>query len=1091
MPPVYAPLQPSSVAAPSAVVAPAAAGAATVGAAVPPSSAIVGPSSAATPSAGLPATPSTAVGAAAPGVPAIGPPTGQGTGDSPALEASYSRVAHPAVAERLRLTDDQRKKVAELIAARAEALAKVAPADRVKLVQEYEQKLSEVLTEAQRAAWSRESTEPRLRFNFRFQRWIDVLEWFARQADLSLVLDAPPPGTFNYTDAREYTPTEAIDLLNGVLMTKGYTLIRHERMLIVVNLANGIPEGLVPRVRLEDLDKSGKFELVSMLFPLAGRNVNDVTTEIKPLLGPNGKVTPLPATGQLLVMDTAGVMRALHAVIQSIPPGGVGPVGTTEVPQLAVYAVKGVDPEAAVRVLRILMPAASLIPDSQSGRLTAYVGLSQHEVIKSVLKQMETDNPPEQQPKMEVYSLGEASSKQVFDALQLIAPKARLSLDPRTGKLVAWAGPADQKLLAETVAKLGGAGMTDGSRQVQTYRLTTADATAVLAVLRPLVPSAVLSYEPQSRSLIALALPTEQAVVKTTVEQLQREAPESERLKMVTYPLAKADPASVSRMLRTMFPNTQIVLDARARQVITWATPADHASVKAALAEMDTAAPGDSEESFMAYPVGSADPLTVTQLILARVPELRVAADRKANQVLVWGRKSDLAVVAEMAKQLQAGADAEFTLEVYTLALPESQPNAVAPAVGRKSRAAAATTKTATGSDALSILKMMFPNARFAAAAEAHRIIAWARPSDHVNIKKAVAELSKPESAQTAPRVEIYTVETAGATNLVPLLKNMFPEAQFTAGNEPNKLIALARPVDQDLVKSTLDQMSKKEPAETAFRLVVYTLQSVGAPAGAAAVPRKAGRAAATLAGKTTATGNLVPMLKLMFPNAQFAPGADPDKLLAWARPTDHAEIKKAIDELAKPEAPELAPKVVVYTVEGTPAMSAALILRTMFPAAQFTAGADAAKLIVLARPAEHEAIKAAVEQMSQKEAAATAYKLVVYALRSTAPAGAAPGAAGRAATAKTAGAVVILPILRQMFPTAQFSPRSRSRQAAGLGPAGRPRGDPEGDRRVGQTGSTGTGAKGGRIYRRRHPGRQCGTDPEDDVSRRAVHSRS
>ncbi len=84
--------------------------------------------------------------------------------------------------------------------------------------------------------------EPRLRFQFRFQRWADVLEWFAREADLSLVLDAPPPGTFNYSDTREYTPAEAIDLLNGVLQTKGYTLIRRGRMLLV-DQSQGRPAG--------------------------------------------------------------------------------------------------------------------------------------------------------------------------------------------------------------------------------------------------------------------------------------------------------------------------------------------------------------------------------------------------------------------------------------------------------------------------------------------------------------------------------------------------------------------------------------------------------------------------------------------------------------------------------------------------------------------------------------------------------------------------------------------------------------------------------------------------------------------------------
>ena len=41
-------------------------------------------------------------------------------------------------------------------------------------------------------------------------------------------------------------------------------------------------------------------------------------------------------------------------------------------------------------------------------------------------------------------------------------------------------------------------------------------------------------------------------------------------------------------------------------------------------------------------------------------------------------------------------------------------------------------------------------------------------------------------------------------------------------------------------------------------------------------------------------------MLKIMFPNAQFTEGADPNKLLAWARKSDHLEIKKAVETLFK-----------------------------------------------------------------------------------------------------------------------------------------------------------------------------------------------
>ncbi len=49
----------------------------------------------------------------------------------------------------------------------------------------------------------------KLSFNFRYQPWQDVLDWFAEQSDLSLVLESPPSGTFNYTDSRRYTPAQA------------------------------------------------------------------------------------------------------------------------------------------------------------------------------------------------------------------------------------------------------------------------------------------------------------------------------------------------------------------------------------------------------------------------------------------------------------------------------------------------------------------------------------------------------------------------------------------------------------------------------------------------------------------------------------------------------------------------------------------------------------------------------------------------------------------------------------------------------------------------------------------------------------------
>ena len=93
----------------------------------------------------------------------------------------------------------------------------------------------------------------RMRFSFSAQLWDEVLQWFAEEAGLSLVMDHPPQGSCNYRDDKEYSPIEGIDLLNKMLMPKRFTLIRNEQMLMVIDLSEGIPQGIVPVVTMEDL----------------------------------------------------------------------------------------------------------------------------------------------------------------------------------------------------------------------------------------------------------------------------------------------------------------------------------------------------------------------------------------------------------------------------------------------------------------------------------------------------------------------------------------------------------------------------------------------------------------------------------------------------------------------------------------------------------------------------------------------------------------------------------------------------------------------------------------------------------------------
>jgi hypothetical protein len=109
------------------------------------------------------------------------------------------------------------------------------------------------------------SRQKLLSFKFVKAPWTMVLEKFAKEADLTLDPDETPPGTFTYTDDRLFTPTEALDVINGYLLKRGFLLIRRDQFLVVWNIDSPPPPNLVPLVSVDDLAKRGRNEYVSVL----------------------------------------------------------------------------------------------------------------------------------------------------------------------------------------------------------------------------------------------------------------------------------------------------------------------------------------------------------------------------------------------------------------------------------------------------------------------------------------------------------------------------------------------------------------------------------------------------------------------------------------------------------------------------------------------------------------------------------------------------------------------------------------------------------------------------------------------------------
>jgi type II secretory pathway component GspD/PulD (secretin) len=230
----------------------------------------------------------------------------------------------------------------------------------------------------------------RLRFNFNTAPWKEVIDWFAKDAELSLqVPSGYPAGTFNYRDNKEYTLREAMDVINRALFSwHGHLLVRRERLLVVWNLEEPIPHDWLIPISPAELDQYGEFEFVRCLFEVKNMTPEEAEAEANKLKGPVGTVVLLSRPRQLYVTDLAGKVRAIRDVIDPV-------VDPSDLPQLAVIPLGRIDGATAQTIVSSLLsnryPPIQMSVDPMTNNMIVRGSYKDLEVIKTTLDQLGRD----------------------------------------------------------------------------------------------------------------------------------------------------------------------------------------------------------------------------------------------------------------------------------------------------------------------------------------------------------------------------------------------------------------------------------------------------------------------------------------------------------------------------------------------------------------------------------------------------------------------------------------------------------------------------------------------------------------------------
>jgi len=346
-------------------------------------------------------------------------------------------------------------------------------------------------------------------FNFQYAPWDGVLKLFAKSAGLTLHLRDTPPGTFNYLDTGKYTPTQAIDILNGYLLQEGYILVNRDKFLVCLGYDEEkfgpVPPNLIPIVTAEDLPKRGKNELLSVVLSTSGVDAKQLAAEVEELLGPQGKARPISSTSSIFVTDIGSNLSRVARLLDDLE----GPV--TEDLKFKSFPLRFILATEAERHIRSLFGLSGSVKNvSAAAEARSRAASSSSRFSR---------DSRSRDPRSQQSSSAQRSSSTTANV--------RVTSDTRMNALLVTATDTNLAVIDEVIQSIDTKQdpsianlVNDNVPKLRVYKVNKADATEVTKSLEAIIPGVVVNEDGRNRLIHIMATPAEHEKVERLIRQL-------------------------------------------------------------------------------------------------------------------------------------------------------------------------------------------------------------------------------------------------------------------------------------------------------------------------------------------------------------------------------------------------------------------------------------------------------------------------------------------------------------------------------------------------------------------------------------------
>ena len=907
-----------------------------------------------------------------------------------AQEPDVARLIHPDVAERLSLVDTQRAEIQKLLQSRAEAI--IAPAnaaDKDAIKADFTAKILALLTNEQRDKFLESPIPKKLMFQFREMKWDDVLDWFAGQQDLTLVMDQIPPGTFTYSDTRSYSPSEGIDLLNSVLMTRNFSLVRRERMLVVMALNESIPIELIPRVKLDELSNRGRFELVSVIFPLGGRAIEAVLSEVKPFLSSYGRAVPLAQGTQLLVIETGGKMQTINELIASVPLPKVDPKTAPPPPpqpEFVAYPLGNLDAARALETIRKLIPSEQITVDAKTGVLSAYLVPAQQTAVKLAIDQMIAS--VSQLPSLEsvAYQLAGATAEDIRKQVLNLAPNATVAVS--TDRVLVIARAEEQNLIRKSLVAIDVVPV-DGGKSMKVFEIDPTLTTIVETALKSFLPKGQIASNSKSGSVVIRGSEEELRIAGEMIEIWKR-SQSANQLQLKSFPLEQLADAKWLANITRIAPAANAWLSDDGRQLTLLAMNNDIQTVERMLPQLLSLIPKPEERKLQIYALSKSQ-LARRASLTDLPPQLlnaKIVDGVNKQELLVWATQSQHTEFAKLLESLDQPSQATIPT------IPKSYPITFQ--------------ETAV---VLQILTVEFPEAKITADLDGKALTVLADDKTHTQLESRIKTFNDQLPKKSPITLESYSVRGMTAATLQVALTPLLTKARVNVDSVHNRLLVGADAKTHQEIAALITALSEKMTVDQQPIVVAYSIENalpsqvkivfdqlalgtlsiaddklkqliVTGPLEAQAIakstitqidrPIQSGMAKEirSYEAKRLQAATLLPVLQKLWPDLQLSADATANRIIGSGSVKELDQLDAAMQRLIS--SPDGKPQLVkTYPVAAGDMLTLATILGQIAPQAVISTDIPSRTVTVWASEDQQERVQQALEQIAKTAQAA------------------------------------------------------------------------------------------------------------------------